>query len=80
MARYANLGYNELTGSIPSEIGRWTGMTYYFSLGGNGGITGSIPSELGQLTAFTEYLTFESNALSGSIPSELGTMHDGDDQ
>ena len=56
-----DLRNNELTGSIPSEIGNLTNLTY-LDLRYNQ-LTGSIPSEIGNLTNLT-YLKLSSNQLS----------------
>ena len=61
--------YNqELTGSIPPEIGCLTNLTY-LHLGSNQ-LTGEIPSEIGNLTNLT-YLNLGNNQLTGSIPPEI---------
>ena len=62
---------NNLTGSIPAELGGLTVLTI-LSLSGNN-LTGSIPAELGNLTALTE-LRLGINQLSGAIPVELGNL------
>jgi Leucine-rich repeat (LRR) protein len=71
-----DLSDNELTGSIPPEIGVLTNLTYlnlrreqypYTSL------TGSIPPEIGNLTNLI-YLDLSWNGLTGSIPSEIGNL------
>ena len=61
-----SLGYNQLSGSIPAELGSLTNL----SLGSN---QLSIPTELGSLTNL-ESLSLGSNQLSGSIPAELGSL------
>ena len=66
-----DLNWNELTGSIPPEIGNLTNLTY-LSLSSIG-FTGSIPPEIGNLTNL-EYLNFNSNQLTGSIPPEIGNL------
>jgi hypothetical protein len=55
-------------GTIPSTIGRLTGLRY-LSFQENF-FTGTLPSEIGRLTALT-YLDFSLNQLSGSIPSSI---------
>ena len=65
-----DLSNNELTGSIPPEIGNLTNLTY-LNLGGNQ-LTG-IPPEIGNLTNLT-ILSFSHNQLTGSIPSEIGIL------
>jgi len=62
---------NKLTGSIPSELGNLTNLSWLFL--DNNKLTGSIPSELGNLTNLTA-LFLENNKLTGSIPSELGNL------
>ncbi len=62
---------NNLTGSIPPEIGNLTNLTY-MNLGYNQ-LTGSIPPEIGNLTNL-ERLLLPQNQLSGSIPPEIWNM------
>ena len=62
---------NELSGSIPSELGNLTNLGV-LSLSYNQ-LSGSIPSELGDL-ANLGVLWLDSNELSGSIPLELGNL------
>ena len=69
--QWLSLFDNDLTGSIPSELGNLTSLTV-LNLGSND-LTGSIPSELGNLTNLRE-LSLSGNQLSGSIPSELGNL------
>ena len=57
-----NLSNNQLTGSIPPEIGNLTNLTY-LRLDDNQ-LTGPIPPEIGNLTNMT-YLNLESNQLTG---------------
>jgi Leucine-rich repeat (LRR) protein len=63
---------NQLTGSIPSELGNLTNLER-LSLFGNQ-LTGSIPSELGNLSHL-ESLSLDNNQLTGSIPNELGNLN-----
>ncbi len=66
-----HLTNNQLTGSIPSELGSLDSLQV-LSLSANQ-LSGSIPSKLGNLTSLRElYLT--NNQLTGSIPSELGSL------
>jgi len=63
-----DLGYNQLTGSIPPEIGNLTNLTY-LNLRSNQ-LTGSIPTEIGNLTNLTN-LTIYNNQLTGLIPESI---------
>ncbi len=60
---------NNLIGTIPTEIGNLTSLTY-FNLPQNQ-LSGSIPHEIGNLPALYQ-LSLYSNQLSGSIPAEIG--------
>ena len=66
-----NLENNQLTGSIPSEIGNLTNLTY-LDLQYNQ-LTGSIPPEIGNLTNL-QILDLYGNELTGSIPPEIGNL------
>jgi hypothetical protein len=65
------LGFNQLTGSIPPEIGDLSQLTY-LSLYANL-LSGSIPPEIGNLVQLTE-LWLDHNLLSGSIPPHVGNL------
>mmetsp|Transcript_24834 Transcript_24834/g.44869 ORF Transcript_24834/g.44869 Transcript_24834/m.44869 type:complete len:205 (+) Transcript_24834:646-1260(+) len=59
--------YNELTGSIPSELGRlWNLRTLYL---GRNHLTGTIPTELGMIRKLSS-LSLQWNDLSGTIPEK----------
>ena len=62
---------NQLTGSIPPELGKLADLER-LSLAGNQ-LTGTIPPELGKL-ANLEWLIFDLNQLTGTIPPELGKL------
>ncbi|KAL7501738.1 hypothetical protein ACHAWX_000331, partial [Stephanocyclus meneghinianus] len=65
------IGGNELTGTIPPEIGRLEHLEFldmsYNSL------SGTLPPELGNLTNLTK-LFIQENHFNSSIPSELGNL------
>jgi len=63
--------YNNLSGTIPPEIGDLTNLkilNFWSNL-----LTGPISPEIGNLTDLSN-LTLMNNVLSGSIPSEIGNM------
>lgn len=65
------LGANQLSGSIPSELGNLSQLT---DLGLEfNQLTGSIPAELGNLAQFT-WLNLAFNQLTGSLPTEIGEL------
>ena len=66
-----NLDYNQLSGSIPAELGNLPNLQVLDLT--NNQFSGSIPAELGNLTNLT-YLYLGYNQLSGSIPVELGNL------
>ena len=62
---------NQLTGSIPAELGDLTNLeTLWLE---ENRLTGSIPAELGDLTNLETLVLWE-NQLTGSIPAELGDL------
>ncbi len=62
---------NNLTGSIPPEIGNLTNLETLNLLWNN--LTGSIPPEIGNLTNL-EILNLSHTSLTGSIPLEIGNL------
>ena len=66
-----DLFFNQLTGTIPSELGNLTQLTQ-LGLSLNE-LSGTIPPELGNLTNLEGLYLWE-NELNGSIPSELGKL------
>ena len=62
---------NNLTGTIPAELGNLSNLTY-LNLYGNE-LGGEIPVELGNLTKL-KYLYLFNNELRGEIPVELGNL------
>jgi len=69
--KYLLLLVNNLTGSLPQELGNLSELTW-LNLEYNS-LTGNIPSELGNLLNL-EKLELSVNQLSGSIPPELGNL------
>jgi hypothetical protein len=66
-----NLGSNNLTGTIPMEIGDFPQLTN-LGLWANQ-ITGNIPPEIGNLTNLV-VLDISPNTFSGTIPEEIGNL------
>ena len=65
------LQYNNLKGTIPSELGNLSKLTDLTLWENN--LTGTIPSELGNLSELY-WLDIHDNGLTGTIPSELGNL------
>ena len=66
-----SLGGNQLTGTIPTELGSLSNLRW-LSLWGNQ-LTGTIPTELGSLSNL-ERLYLGGNQLTGAIPTELDNL------
>jgi len=71
--RDLDLGWNDLSGSIPEFIWTFTDLTS-LNLEVNQ-FTGSLPPQLGVLTSL-EKLNLSNNSLSGSIPTQIGMLQD----
>ena len=82
MVRSFSANLNSFTGRIPTQLGRWTGLTAGFQIRQNS-FTGSIPTQFGLWTNFVgTYTTSDGeekttttygfrigfNSLSGAIP------------
>ena len=61
---------NNLSGSLPAELGELTRLRF-LRLRGNGSLTGAIPGELGLLPDLWS-ISLSRNNFTGSIPAELG--------
>jgi len=68
---YLELDINQLTGSIPAELGNMSKLRTLILFSNN--LTGPIPPELGNLSNL-DYLVLDNNQLSGTIPAELGNL------
>ncbi|CAB9505249.1 LRR receptor-like serine threonine-protein kinase [Seminavis robusta] len=65
------LEHSSISGSIPTEVGKWTKLVQFRVSGNN--LTGRIPSELGTSSKLKIFHA-ESNLLTGQIPSEIGNI------
>ena len=63
---------NNLTGTVPADIGKLTELTE-LDLSGNTGLTGAIPAEVGNLTLLDK-LDLSNGAWSGALPTALGNL------
>ena len=66
-----NLSFNQLSGQIPTELGKLTSLQI-LGLGDNQ-LSGAIPAELGSLSNL-QTLGLGDNQLNGAIPAELGGL------
>ena len=66
-----DLSENQLSGTIPAEIGNLTSLTDL--LLGRNQLSGTIPVEIGNLTSLDD-LELHVNQLSGTIPAEIGNL------
>lgn len=66
-----NIFSNSISGTIPTEIGKLTGLggiDFSFT-----GTKGTLPTEIGLLTSLYS-LSADFSSLEGSIPSEIGNL------
>ncbi|XP_059075037.1 putative leucine-rich repeat receptor-like serine/threonine-protein kinase At2g24130 [Cryptomeria japonica] len=67
-----DLGFNHLTGVLPTSIGRLSNSLSFLSLQSND-IEGNIPNEIGNQTNLAT-ITLEGNNFNGTVPSTLGGL------
>ena len=68
-----NLRSNNLTGSLPTEIGNLTALRFLY-LYGNSGLTGPLPAGMASLTGLASFYSFGTGLC---LPPGLGSWHDG---
>ena len=66
-----SLAYNNLSGTIPAELGDLSELQRLWLQSNN--LSGTIPAELGNLDSL-EWLQLYENQLTGEIPAELGDL------
>jgi len=66
-----NLGWNNLTGTLPASIGNMRHLTSLYLSSNN--LTGSLPASIGNLTGLTSF-DLSNNTLTGSLPSSLENL------
>jgi hypothetical protein len=69
---YLHFGYNNLRGTIPTELGnlgRSPAVLTELTLIANQ-FTGTIPTELGLMTTIRDQLLLDVNFLTGTVPTE----------
>ena len=69
---YIQLSYNELTGSIPPEIGNLINLTALYLYTNE--LTGSIPTEIGNLTNLIRLILYN-NQFTGVIPESICNLN-----
>ncbi|KAH9319518.1 hypothetical protein KI387_021287, partial [Taxus chinensis] len=69
---HIDFSINDLTGILPSSIGRLSSNLSFLSFGSNK-FQGNIPSDIGNLTKLT-FLGLYDNGFNGTIPSTLGQL------
>ncbi|GKY92919.1 hypothetical protein MPSEU_000260900 [Mayamaea pseudoterrestris] len=69
-----SLGFNQVGGSLPPEIGLLTRLRALALSGGTAvALGGSLPSEIGSLTALTS-LSLRANLMEGTLPTSLSAL------
>ena len=71
---YLALGRNDITGTLPTQLGLIVGATD-FELEENS-ISGTIPTQLGQLSGPENVFGLQENLLTSTIPTQLGLMYE----
>ena len=66
-----NLGYNNLVGTLPTELGLLTNLEVFYLPGNE--ISGTIPSQLGTLSKL-RVVELNTNQLTGTIPSSFASL------
>ncbi|GAB4478496.1 MAG: hypothetical protein OHK0057_29510 [Thermoflexibacter sp.] len=69
--REIRLGSNNLSGTLPSEIGNLTDLRIFWVMSNS--IVGTIPSTIGNLTNLRD-IRFHDNSISGEIPVSMGNL------
>lgn len=69
-----NLGFNQLTGTIPTELGLLDTLEYLDL--SNNLLSGIVPSEISHGCPMLQVYYLQENQLTGSIPINIGTAHE----
>ena len=64
------LSNNRLSGSIPTQVGQVSELSYALILWGNR-LSGTVPTQVGLLSELSHALFLQRNSLSGTLPTEI---------
>ena len=67
------VGNNELTGTLPTQLGEWTALKTFFWVEENE-LSGSVPSELGRWTEFQSGIQMYNNSFCDEVTPRLNSQ------
>mmetsp|Transcript_107254 Transcript_107254/g.311533 ORF Transcript_107254/g.311533 Transcript_107254/m.311533 type:complete len:182 (-) Transcript_107254:833-1378(-) len=68
-----SISYGAYTGTVPTELGLFTGLNYLYIADGGNNLYGTFPTQIGHLSRTSSFHCYGAS-MTGTLPTEIGKM------